>query len=415
MTWNLDRRQFIRLAGLTALTSTIPSFLGKTGRILAGEPHRDTAPLPGLKDNRVLVIVQLAGGNDGLNTLVPYADDSYYKMRPRIGIDAKKVLKLDDHLGLHPEMVELHQLFQEGGLAVVPNVGYPNPSRSHFRAMDIWETASPAGQMWKTGWVGRYFDAECQGVPGAMLGLRLGEQAALTMAGERTRAATLANPSLLEVPATGALARGLEKINEVEPTGIDALDFIQRTGNETHGLARRLKAVVRDIKPAVDYPPFALCQSLRLVAQMIVAEVPTRVYYVTLGGFDTHAAQLNRQAGLLQELSQALRLFRKDLEVQGHLDRVLLLTFSEFGRRAAENKQLGTDHGTANVIFLLGGKVKPGLHGTPPDLIRLDAEGDPFHKVDFRSVYAGVLRDWLNADPDRVLGGRFESPSLVRA
>ena len=258
MTWNLDRRQFIRLAGLTALTSTIPSFLGKTGRILAGEPHRDTAPLPGLKDNRVLVIVQLAGGNDGLNTLVPYADDSYYKMRPRIGIDAKKVLKLDDHLGLHPEMVELHQLFQEGGLAVVPNVGYPNPARSHFRAMDIWETASPANQMWKTGWVGRYFDAECQGVPGAMLGLRLGEQAALTMAGERTRAATLANPSLLEVPATGALARGLEKINEVEPTGIDALDFIQRTGNETHGLARRLKAVVRDIKPAVDYPPFAL-------------------------------------------------------------------------------------------------------------------------------------------------------------
>ena len=415
MTWNLDRRQFIRLAGLTALTSTIPSFLGKTGRILAGEPHRDTAPLPGLKDNRVLVIVQLAGGNDGLNTLVPYADDSYYKMRPRIGIDAKKVLKLDDHLGLHPEMVELHQLFQEGGLAVVPNVGYPNPARSHFRAMDIWETASPANQMWKTGWMGRYFDAECQGVPGAMLGLRLGEQAALTMAGERTRAATLANPSLLEVPATGALARGLEKINEVEPTGIDALDFIQRTGNETHGLARRLKAVVRDIKPAVDYPPFALCQSLRLVAQMIVAEVPTRVYYVTLGGFDTHAAQLNRQAGLLQELSQAFGLFRKDLEAQGHLDRVLLLTFSEFGRRAAENKQLGTDHGTANVMFLLGGKVKPGLHGTPPDLIRLDAEGDPFHKVDFRSVYAGVLRDWLNADPDRVLGGRFESPSLVRA
>jgi uncharacterized protein (DUF1501 family) len=413
MTLALDRRQFTRLAGLTALSATIPAFLQKTGLALAGEARRETNPLPGLKDNRVLVIVQLAGGNDGLNTLVPYADDAYYKMRPRIGIDAKKVLKLDDHVGLHPEMVELHELFKDGGLAVVPNVGYPNPSRSHFRAMDIWETASPSDRMWKTGWVGRYFDAECEGVPGAMLGLRLGEQAALTLAGERARAATLADPSLLEVPAEGALARGLEKVNQVEPTSIDALDFIQRTGNETQGLARRLKAVVRDIKPAVDYPPFALCQSLRLVAQMIVAEVPTRIYYVTLGGFDTHSAQLNRHAGLLQELSQALSLFRKDLQAQGHLDRVLLLTFSEFGRRASENKQVGTDHGTANVMFLLGGKVKPGLHGTPPDLTRLDAEGDPFHKVDFRSVYAGVLRDWLNADAGRVLDGQFEPLALV--
>ena len=200
MTPIMDRRQFTRLAGLTALTTTAPTFLVKTGLALAGEAK----PLAGLKDNHVLVIVQLAGGNDGLNTLVPYSDDAYHKMRPRIGIDAQKVLKLDDHLGLHPEMIELHDLYQDGGLAVVPNVGYPNPNRSHFRAMDIWETASPSDRMWKSGWVGRYFDAECKGVPGAMLGLRLGEQAALTFAGDTARAATLANPSMLEVPAAGA-------------------------------------------------------------------------------------------------------------------------------------------------------------------------------------------------------------------
>ena len=147
---------------------------------------------------------------------------------------------------------------------------------------------------------------------------------------------------------------------------------------------------------------------------MIVAEAPTRVYYVTLGGFDTHSAQLNRHAGLLQELSQALSFFRKNLQAQGHLDRVLLLTFSEFGRRATENKQLGTDHGTGNVMFVLGGQVKPGLHGAPPDLTQLDAEGDPIAKVDFRSVYAGVLRDWLHADAERILSGKFEPLALVR-
>ena len=415
MSLSLNRRQFTHLAGLTALSATVPTFLHKTGLAVAGEARNETKPLSGLKDNRVLVVVQLAGGNDGLNTLVPFADDNYYKLRPRLGIDAKKVLRLDDRVGLHPEMMELHKLFKDGGLAVVPNVGYPNPSRSHFRATDIWETASPSDRMWKTGWVGRYFDAECKDVSGAMLGLRLGEQAALTLAGERTRAATLANPSLLEVPAEGALAKGLDKVNQVEPTGIEALDFIQRTGNETQSLARRLKAVVRDVKPAVEYPPFALCQSLRLVAQMIVAEVPTRVYYVTLGGFDTHSAQLNRHAGLLQELSQALSLFRRDLQAQGHLDRVLLMTFSEFGRRASENKQLGTDHGTGNVMFLLGGKVKPGVHGVPPDLTRLDEEGDPFFKVDFRSVYAGVLHDWLNADVERVLSAQVEPLKLMKS
>jgi uncharacterized protein (DUF1501 family) len=414
MTLKIDRRQFVRLTGLTALSATVPSFLHKTGVALAGPSHPEARPLPGLKDNHVLVILQLAGGNDGLNTLVPYADDHYHKLRPRIGIPARQVLKLDDHFGLHPEMLELHKLFQDGGLALVPNVGYPNPSRSHFRSSDIWETASTSARMWKSGWVGRYFDAECQSVPGAMLGLRLGEQPALTFAGDHMRAATLANPSLLEVPATGALEKGLEKINQVEPTGIGALDFIQRTGNETHALARRMKAVVRDVKPAVEYPPFALCQSLRLVAQMIVAKVPTRVFYVTLGGFDTHSTQLNRHAGLLQELSQALSLFRKDLKAQGQLDRVLLLTFSEFGRRAAENKQLGTDHGTGNVVFLLGGKVKPGIHGGPPDLTKLDSEGDPHFGVDFRSIYADVLRDWLNADAAHVLGEQFKPLALVQ-
>ena len=317
MTFFLNRRQFTRAVGLTALTGTVPTFLAKTGLVLAGDTRKQIAPLPGLKDNHVLVIVQLAGGNDGLNTLIPYADDAYRKARPTIGLPVSKVHKIDDKVALHPEMLELKKLYDAGALAIVPNVGYPNPSRSHFRSMDIWETGSPADRVWKSGWLGRYFDNECQGVPGAMLGLRLGEQAALTFAGTGNRAATFATPNMLEVPASGAAARAMDKINQVEPTAIGALDFVQRTANETRSLSRRLRQATRDIKPAVDYPPFLLCQSLKLVAQMITAAMPTRVFYVTIGGFDTHSAQLNRHAGLLQELSQALSLFQRRLESPG--------------------------------------------------------------------------------------------------
>jgi uncharacterized protein (DUF1501 family) len=391
----LDRRQF----GVAALSATLPVFLHKTGRALAADAGRH--------DGRVLVIVQLAGGNDGLNTLVPHADDAYYKARPRIGIDRKKILRLDDRLGLPSEMADLHRLFQDGGLAVIPNVGYPNPSRSHFRSMDIWETASPAKAFWKTGWVGRYFDATCSNVQGGMLGVRLGEQPALTFTGKNNRAATFVNPASLDVPADGAFAKGLDGVTKIEPTGIDALDFIQRTANETRDLSRRIREAVRDVKPAVDYPPFILCQSLKLVAQMIIAEAPTRVYYVTLGGFDTHSGQMNRHLALLQELSQALALFRKDLAAHKQLERVALVTFSEFGRRVEENQQAGTDHGTANVVFALGGKVKAGIHGQPPNLEKLDERGDLVHETDFRSVYAAVLRDWLSADADTILEGKF--------
>src|SRR5262249_20958502 len=180
-------------------------------------------------------------------------------------------------------------------------------------------------------------------------------------------------------------------------------------------LSRRIRQAVRDVRSAVEYPPFALCQSLKLIAQMVTAGIPSRVYYVTHGGFDTHSAQLNRHAGLLQELSQALGLFRQDLRAQGQLDRVLLMTFSEFGRRIEENRQMGTDHGTANVVFLLGGRVRPGVHGTPPDLANCDEQGDLVFRTDFRAVYASVLRDWLNADPTRILQGEFLPLPLVRA
>ncbi|MDR3619760.1 MAG: DUF1501 domain-containing protein [Paludisphaera borealis] len=412
----MGRRRFLRrAAGLTALTSTVPGFLHKTGLAFAGAPGRDASPIPGLKDDRVLVVVQLAGGNDGLNTIVPHGDDLYAKARPKLGVDPKKVLKLDEHTGMHPELVELKGLLDDGQLAIVQNVGYPNPDRSHFRSSEVWETASPVDKAWTTGWVGRYFDNDCAGAESSVLGLQLGERPAQTFAGTSNRGVTISNPAILDWPARGPAAEAMRRINRVDPTAIDALDFVQRTASDTLRLSKTIGEAMGGAKSPGDYGPFELSQSLKLVAQMIAAEVPTRVFYVTLGGFDTHAAQANRHAALLQELSQALAAFHKDLKARGHLDRTLVMTFSEFGRRVAENKSAGTDHGTANVMFLMGGSTRPGLHGDRPDLAGLDESGDLAHKIDFRSVYAAVLGDWFGADARRVLDGRFDPYPILAA
>lgn len=399
---NLHRRQFhlaLAHAGISAL------FQG-TAFAADGDASADVS--------RVLVVVQLAGGNDGLNTLIPYTDDRYYRLRPRLGIGRDKVLKLDESLGLHPECVELHRLYHDAGLGIVTNVGYPNPDRSHFKSMDVWETATPPQKIGKTGWIGRYFDGQPVAARDGLWGLRIGDEAALSLRGERPGVVTFANPSVLQSRATGPLAKGLDAIATREPTKNATLDAIQRTAQTTRQLSRRIDDALRGTKTSVVYPPFALCQSLNLVARCVAARLPTRVYFVTHGGFDTHAAQAIRHAGLLQELSQALSLFRADLKASGNLDRVLLMTFSEFGRRVAENKQGGTDHGTANVMFFLGGKVKPGLHGRAPDLGKLDDQGDLIHQTDFRAVYGGVMKHWLRADPAKIVGEGFAPLPVVQ-
>jgi uncharacterized protein (DUF1501 family) len=395
----IDRR---RLLGVGALTATVPGFLAETGRLFAGD---EKTPSLATNKDRVLVVIQLAGGNDGLNTLVPVRDDAYYKARPKIALAKDKVLKLTDELALHPKAKELRALHDDGRLGIVTNVGYPNPNRSHFRATEIWETATPEKDV-LTGWVGRYFDAECRGVVSPMLGLQLGEKPAMTFAHPKGRAVTLTNPSLFKWEG-GTTGAAMDRLNRVRPTGNDQLDFLQRTANDTLTLSKKIQDALADTKTATEYAPFNFSQSLKVVAQMIAAEVPTRVYYVSLGGFDTHVTQSGRHAGLLQELSQGLGSFVKDLKVLGHLDRILVMTFSEFGRRVAENEQQGTDHGTAGMMFLAGGGAKAGVHGGSPNLTDLD-DGDLKYKTDFRSVYAAVLTNWFRADAKKVLGGEFK-------
>jgi uncharacterized protein (DUF1501 family) len=400
MLQKIDRRRFLSVG---ALTATVPEFLLQTGRALAADKS--------LADKeRVLVIVQLAGGNDGLNTLIPFRDDMYYKARPKIGIPRTKSLRLTDEYALHPETSKLRKLFDDGLLAIITNVGYPNPNRSHFRATEIWETGVPE-KAELTGWIGRYFDAECQGVASPMLGLQLGEKPAMTFAHPKSRAVSLTNPSLFRWD--DVTSKELERLNRITRTDNPQLDFLQRVANDTLLLSRKIQDALQDTKTAVEYAPFNFSQSLKVVAQMIAAEVPTRVYYVSLGGFDTHTTQTSRHAGLLQELSEGLSSFIVDLKALGHLDRTLVMTFSEFGRRVAENEQQGTDHGTANIMFLAGGKVKAGIHGGLPDLADLD-EGDLKFKTDFRSVYATVLEGWFRADARKILGSEFEMAPILR-
>ena len=396
----IDRRSFLSVG---ALTAAVPGFLSQTGRLFADGPK------PHAHEERVLVVVQLAGGNDGLNTLVPFRDDAYYKARPKIAIDKAKSLKIADEFALHPEAGDLRKLFDAGQLGIVPNVGYPNPNRSHFRSMEIWETATPEKDA-RTGWVGRYFDAECRDNASPMLGLQLGEKPAMTFSHVKNRAVTLTNPSLFRWD-TGPVGKSMDQLNSVRPTENGQLDFLQRSGNDMLTMSRKIQEALKETKTATEYAPFNFPQSLRLVAQMIAADVPTRVYYVSLGGFDTHATQAGRHAALLQELSQGLGSFIADLKAMGHLDRTLVMTFSEFGRRVAENEQQGTDHGTAGPMFLAGGKVNAGIHGARPNLTDLD-EGDLKYQTDFRSVYAAILKKWFNADAKQVLGGDYKTLPL---
>jgi uncharacterized protein (DUF1501 family) len=356
MTSRINRRQFVSQAAVGAASIAVaPGFLANTLTAFTGDARRDITPLAGLRDNHILLILQLDGGNDGLNSVVPYGDDEYYRARPQVAIRPDKALKLNELLGLHPELVELKQMYDEGHLAIVQNVGYPNPNRSHFTSTEIWQQATvfdptqPRDVL--DGWIGRYFEQTCANVASPALGLQVGDRTTLAFASSAPRAVTIANPTILEWRKH---ERGLQGVHHAKSEGNDDFAYVRQTGHSTLTLADRIRAA-RQIKSRVEYPPYQLSQSLKLIGQLIAAEAPTRVYYTSMTGFDTHVTQDFRHGGLMQELSQALSLFARDMKAAGHWDRILVMTFSEFGRRVKENASLGTDHGAASMMFLAGG------------------------------------------------------------
>jgi uncharacterized protein (DUF1501 family) len=453
-----SRRLFLtRGAQVLSAAATIPLFLDRSGHALAAEFAANPQGVG--RPDRILVVLQLAGGNDGLNTVIPFTSDDYYKARPRLAIHKDKALKVTDDFAFHPNASGFKKLFEDGHMAIMHAVGYPNPNRSHFRGTDIWATAEPE-KVGQTGWLGRYFDSCCSGAdPGPAA--KDAKKKATEKPAEPNSAVALTNdpPTALQgakyIPIAfrnleglayrdaaknPALRTAFEKLNDVDADDMTNEDhkvmqerqnklitpvtgagrdqteeFLQRTALNARVYADQIRKTASTVQNKANYPQSRLAADLKLVAQMIASGAPTRVYYVTLGGFDTHSNQTFRHDQLMAQLSSSLESFITDLKALGHLDRTVVMTFSEFGRRVSENGSQGTDHGEAAPLFMLGGPVKPGFYGQFPDLApgKLHRGDVPF-STDFRRIYATVLREWLKADDVKILGKKFDTLPLLK-
>jgi uncharacterized protein (DUF1501 family) len=405
-----SRRDFLKGTGLVALGLNAPLFLDRTAAA-APRAHR-----PGAKDT-VLVVIELNGGNDGLNTVIPFKDPLYAKYRPTLKQPTAQIKKLSDTVGLHPALAGLADLHQDGHLCVVQGVGYPNPNQSHFRSMDIWQAGSTAADP-TDGWIGRALRHVPAGPSFHLKGSN--ERAPLALDGAPARVPSIA--SLEDFQLQLAAASGADKkaqrevIEGAAKSGAGKpglLDFVKRTASNTYASSRRLQEIGKNYQPKATYPQTPLANKLKLAAQLIDADLGARVFYVSLGGFDTHSQQAVAHQLLLTQLSGAVTAFFKDLSARGHKDRLLVMTFSEFGRRAKENGSRGTDHGSAAPMFLVGGKVKSGLVGAHPNLEKLQF-GNLAHHTDFRSVYAAVLEKWLGVKSKDVLAGDFKAADVFK-
>jgi uncharacterized protein (DUF1501 family) len=396
-----SRRDFLRHSTLIALAPTVPGFLAATARAAAPE-----------RGGRLLVVIQLDGGNDGINTAVPYADEGYARHRQRLRLPGSQLAKVNDRIGLHPALRDLAKLLEDGRLSIVQGVGYPNPNRSHFESMAIWHTAR-FGEAARDGlgWIGRGLDAAkpSGGVPGAVfVG---GGQLPAALRGRRSLVSSLARPEdfILTPEARMKPPRGEGAARE------DLLEFVRRNALDAYLTADRMAEVVKGKDGDARYPNTQLAGALRLIARLIKADVGTRVFYARRAGYDTHQGQLGTHFNLLSELGGAIKAFHDDLSAAKLSDRVTVMTFSEFGRTVAENGSAGTDHGTAGLVFVAGPRLKTGLVGATPSLMDLDPKhGDLKVGIDFRRVYATLLEGWLGLPSESSLGGVFERLPLLR-
>ncbi len=400
----LSRRDLMKHGGMIAVGLAAPKWLSTIAeadvlRIAkGGKAASDT----------VLVVCQLSGGNDGLNTVVPYSDSLYYKYRPTIGHKEDVVLKLNESLGLHPSMKGVHTLFKEGKVAVVTNVGYPKPNRSHFKSMDIWQSASPDDKM-KHGWIGRHFDISLKNQPpNPIVALGLSTEKPLALVGESASIPCFA--SLTDVQNMLGDANSEKLLRDIQ--GMDAMAgsptrVVQQANKSALDAMSILSKQLSKFTPKQTYGDDNFGKGFKQISQLIGASPTTRVVYFSAGGFDTHSRQLDTHAKLLENFSNAVLSFQREMEALGKADKVVVLVFSEFGRRVSENASQGTDHGAAAPMFLIGGKVKGGIHGSKPDLTDLQ-DGDVKFKIDFREVYAATLDNWVGGDSEVVLGQKFK-------
>ena len=412
------RRDFMKRGSLLlAMGVTAPTFLTQTAQVMAAQ---DEACMTGPHNKRSLVVVQLGGGNDTLNTVVPYGDPDYYKVRPTLAIPQAQVLPLSDKVGFNPNFAPLKALYDGGHLAVVQGVGYPNPNRSHFRSTDIWTSARP-DIVEPTGWLGRYLDNTCSGEDVPLKGVDVADTVSrLFWTGQSTV------PAISSIEDFDFLTDSRfpnDRDNQLDTfkalntgtTGSTYNDFVRKAALEAIETADQLKRVAGSYQSTAQYPANAFSRGLQTIAKLIAADLGTKVFHLTLGGFDTHAGQARTHDALLKTVADGVQAFLRDLEGLGKLDDVMVMTFSEFGRRVIENGSQGTDHGAGSSLYLAGGGVQAGLFGQHPSLTDLD-NGDLKHNIDFRSVYGTILQDWLGTPASAIIGGgSFPRLGFVRS
>ena len=400
---NISRRNFIKKSGLaTAGTMMVPMFL----RAFGNQPNLIQ------NSNKKLVIIQFSGGNDGLNAIVPYTNDAYYKNRPTIGVKASSVLKATDELGFNPNLKVLRSLYDNGEVSIINSIGYPDPDRSHFRSMDIWHTASDADEFLSTGWLGRYLDGNCVNCDNAHHAIEVDDTLSLALKGEQMSGFAMRDPKRLHRTTNNKAVKAVASHHH-DHEHEENVAYLYKTLANTISSADYLHEKSKIYTSKGTYPKGKLGGELKQVAELIISGSDTQIYYITIGGFDTHNNQVNRQTPLFKAYSEAVDAFVKDLKANNKWNDTLVMTFSEFGRRVAENGSKGTDHGKGNNLYLMGGNLKKaGFYNGAPDLVNLD-NGDLKYQVDFRRVYATVLQDWLKNTDENVLRRQFKSLGIV--
>lgn len=396
----MKRRSFIKNSSLASSLLFVPNFI----RAFEAEPKV-------ISGHKKLVVIQLAGGNDGLNTVIPFTNDIYYQNRPTLSIHKNDIIKVSDDLGFHSNLSALKKLYDQGQVSIINNVGYPNPNRSHFRSTDIWHSASESNEYLNSGWLGRYMDLHTKK---SYEGIELDESLSMILKGESTNGIATKDPAVLYRNIKSPyFSQMLEHQND-QHLNEHNLGYLYKTMIQANSSAKYIYETTKTNESKANYPKNPFGKQLKATAEFINSGLDTKVYYLAMGGFDTHAAQYNRQGRLLQIYSDAIEVFVEDLKKNDTFKDTLILTFSEFGRRLKQNAAGGTDHGAANNVFVIGKNLKkPGFTNPTVNLKDLDKNGDVKHSVDFRSIYATILDNWMGVNDAAILNKNFSKLDFI--
>ena len=396
----MKRRDFLKQSTLASSLFFVPNFVKAFENIAKHS-----------LGYKKLVIIQLSGGNDGLNSIIPYTNDIYYKNRPKLSIPKTKVIKATDELGFHQNLAPLKKVYDQGYLSIINNVGYPNPNRSHFRSTDIWQTASASNEYLDTGWLGRFIEKHGK-IPYS--GIELDDSLSLIMKGKNMNGIATKDPRILFGNTQTPYFKKVLNHQTDAHLSEHNLGYLYKTMIEAKSSAKYIYETSKTYKTTLEYPNNPFGKQLKTTAEFINSNLESKVYYVSMGGFDTHANQANRQNRLLKTYSESIEVFINDLKQNDTFKDTLVLTFSEFGRRVQQNAAGGTDHGAANNVFIMGENLKKkGFYNEAPNLSQLDKNGDLIHTVDFRSIYATILDEWLQVDATSILNKSFEKLRFI--